>query len=152
MRCDDDHRVFFFIEQDRLHRSWHLTDLAAVFKVVSETDAARLAAEEEKAVYIVANSRSCLVEDKAAENDLADSTFARILADGCQSAVGSPYCAHSLHATCYHATTVCREGNVGNRRLVYSFVVSCEALIFIPKKQRTVRVSDCKGLDRWMPL
>ena len=115
MRCDDDHGVFFFIEQDRLHRSWHLTDLTAVFKVVSETDAARLAAEEEKAVYIVANGRSCLVEDKAAENDLADATFARILADGCQSAVGSPYCAHPLHATCHHATAVCREGNVGNR-------------------------------------
>ena len=56
-----------------------------------------------------------MVKDKTAENDLADATFARILADGCESAVGAPYCAHSLHAACHHATAVGREGNVGNR-------------------------------------
>jgi len=82
MRCYNNDWVLFFIKKDRLDRTRHLAYLTAVFKVVGETNTSWLAAEEEKAIDVVASGRSGLVEDQTAENNLADAAFARILADG----------------------------------------------------------------------
>jgi hypothetical protein len=53
VRGDDNDRVLFFIEENRLDTTWDLAHLRAVLEIVSEANSSRLSSKEEKRVGVI---------------------------------------------------------------------------------------------------
>ncbi len=107
MRCDDNDRVLFFIEQDSFNRPGHLTDLRAIFKVISEAHWPWCPSEEKQRIRTILIS--LLIDLKRAEDDICDRTLLAVWAYGCESSVCPPHSHCTLRVTRHHTRPVVTE-------------------------------------------
>ncbi len=121
MRCDNNDRVLFFIEQDSFNWPGHLTDLRTIFKVISETHWPWCPSEEKQGIWTILIG--LLIDLKRAEDNICDSTLLAVGAYGCESSVCPPHSHCTLRVTRHHARAVVTERYNRDRGLVQSLKI-----------------------------